>query len=173
MNAPNLLSLARILLTPVAAATIVAEERALAIVIVAVALASDVADGWLARRRDDCTRAGKILDPVADKVFAAGLLAALVMCRRVPLALALVVVARDLGLLVGAWLRIRRGGKVPQANRYGKLGFAVLGAYLLGEVAGFRWPAGTPAAVASVYVLTGLSYARRSRRPGSLAEGEG
>ena len=166
MNAPNLLSIARILLTPAAVAAIVAQERTLAIVIVAVALASDVADGWLARRSGTSTRAGKILDPVADKVFAAGLLAALVVSRRVPLALALVVVARDLGLLVGAWVRMRRGQEVPEANRFGKLGFAVLGAYLLGEVAGVRWPAGMPLGVASVYVLTGLTYARSQRRGG-------
>lgn len=171
MNAPNLLSISRLLLTPVAAVSILAEERAIAVLTVAVALATDAADGWLARRRGESTRAGEILDPVADKVFAAGLLGALVAGGRVPIVLAAVIVVRDLCLLAGAWLRMRRGEPVPAANRWGKIGFGVLGVYLLGEVGGVRWPVGTPVGVGSAYVLTGLSYARR-RRPEMFREGE-
>lgn len=172
MNAPNLVSSARLLLTPVAATAVVTEQRALAVLIVGVALASDVADGWLARRRGESTRVGKILDPVADKVFAAGILGALIYSGRVPLLLGVVIVARDLCLLAGAWVRIRRGESVPVANQYGKITYAVLGLYLLGEVGGVPWPLGTAVGVGGVYALAALSYVRRPRRSETLLEGE-
>ena len=172
MNAPNLISSARLVLAPVAAAAVIAQQQTFALVIVGLALASDVADGWLARRRGETTRLGKMLDPVADKVFVVGLLAALIYSGRVPLALAAVIVVRDLCVLTGAWLRIRRGDPVPVANYYGKFAFAVLGVYLVGEVGGVRWPTGTAVGVGSIYVLTALSYARRSRQSDTLLEGE-
>jgi CDP-diacylglycerol--glycerol-3-phosphate 3-phosphatidyltransferase len=164
LNAPNLLSTARILLTPAAMAAILADERVLAVVVVGVALATDVADGWVARRRGESTRLGKILDPVADKVFAAGVLGALIQTGRVSPVFALVIVSRDVCLLAAGWWAVRRGAAVPVANVLGKIAYAILGVYLLGAVLGIGWPGETAAAVGSVYVLAGLSYARRGPR---------
>jgi cardiolipin synthase len=161
VNGPNLLSLARILLTIPAVWAIVHARHGLATVVLAAALATDFLDGWLARRHGGSTELGKILDPAADKVLAAGVLAALVHAGRVPLELAGVVILRDVFVLAFAWLRLRAGAGVPSAGLLGKVAFAALGVFLAGEVAGPGWPSWAPGAVGALYVVAGLTYTKR------------
>lgn len=66
LTAPaNLVSLARL---PMAAAFVAVQEPLWRVVILAAAAASDLLDGWLARRFGG-TRLGAVLDPVTDKIF--------------------------------------------------------------------------------------------------------
>lgn len=66
---PNLLSLSRL---PLAAAFPFVVSRPVAALSVLVAAgATDVLDGWLARRTGATTTAGALLDPIADKIFVA------------------------------------------------------------------------------------------------------
>ena len=161
MNAPNLLSCVRIGLTAPAVWAIIEGESGWATTVLVAALLTDFFDGWLARRQGVTSELGKILDPVADKIFVAGALIALVQIGKVPLELALVVVLRDVALLSFAWIRIRGGSPVPSARITGKVAFAVLGTYLAWEVAGTGWPAWVPAVVGSVYLLGSLVYVAR------------
>jgi cardiolipin synthase (CMP-forming) len=61
----NVLSLLRL---PLAAVFPSASRAALAVLVAAAA--TDMLDGWLARRRGEATAVGAVVDPVADKVFA-------------------------------------------------------------------------------------------------------
>ena len=69
MNLPNLLSLLRIILTPLFIIFLFSDDRLLALIIFAVAAITDAYDGHLARKYNQITPQGKFLDPLADKVL--------------------------------------------------------------------------------------------------------
>ena len=79
MPIPNYISILRILLLPVFIALIlyyvnheVELYRHLAITVFGLAIVSDAVDGYLARRMNQTTRLGAILDPLADKLLLVG-----------------------------------------------------------------------------------------------------
>ncbi|MBQ4349208.1 MAG: CDP-alcohol phosphatidyltransferase family protein [Clostridia bacterium] len=65
---PNLLSLIRILLIPVFAVLFYNDEKIWAVVVLALSGLSDTFDGQIARRFNQVSALGKVLDPVADKL---------------------------------------------------------------------------------------------------------
>ena len=69
MNLPNLLSLLRIILTPLSIIFLFSDDRLLALIIFAVAAITDAYDGHLARKYNQITSQGKFLDPLADKIL--------------------------------------------------------------------------------------------------------
>ena len=164
MRIADVLSLSRIALTVPLAVAILGHQSLAAGVILGVALATDFFDGWFARRSGSTDR-GRILDPLADKVLAAGALGALFLAGRAPAELVYVVVLRDAVLLAFGWLRMRAGLPVPTANAFGKVAFTTLGVWLAGAVVGWRWPAWAPAFVGATYVAAGLSYLARLPLP--------
>lgn len=163
MNAPNALSLARIALALPTVWAITSGHGAAAFALLLCALATDFLDGSLARRGRG-NELGKVLDPLADKVFVAAVLGALVWTSRVPVGLAIVLVTRDLLLLGVGWLRMHGGSGVPRAEPAGKVAFGTLGVYLAGEVVGIRWPDWAPTFIGATYVLGALPYVRRLPR---------
>lgn len=68
-NIPNLLTLARILLLPFFAATLIYGEYKYSLLIFIAASITDILDGLVARIKKQITYFGTILDPVADKFF--------------------------------------------------------------------------------------------------------
>ncbi len=173
MSAADLVSASRLLLTVPLVLGILGDARGLAVGLFLVALGTDFLDGHLARRAGSGTPLGRILDPVADKVLAAGALGALLVAGRAPAELVVVVVLRDAALLAFGWLRLRDGGGIPAANRAGKVAFTLLGLWTLGAVAGVPWPPFTAAVVGVAYAAAGFGYAPRLASPlGRAAEGK-
>lgn len=92
--------------------------------LVVAAAASDMLDGWLARRRRMASRTGAIIDPVADRVFVLTAVVVLLMEGALSLGQTLVLLLRDVMTTVGfivarsvSWLRpvefrARMAGKV-------------------------------------------------------------
>ena len=68
MTIPNLLSVIRILLIPVFAYLFYNDQKIIAVLILALSGISDLFDGKIARRFNQVSALGKILDPVADKL---------------------------------------------------------------------------------------------------------
>lgn len=68
LTIPNLLSVIRIILVPVFAYLFLNGHQIAAIVILAVSGLTDLFDGKIARRFNQVSELGKILDPVADKI---------------------------------------------------------------------------------------------------------
>ena len=65
---PNLLSVIRILLIPVFAYLFYNDQKIMAVVVLALSGLSDTLDGTIARRFNQISALGKVLDPVADKL---------------------------------------------------------------------------------------------------------
>ncbi len=159
MNAPNVLSASRIVLTLPIVWSLATGRHGLATTFLGVALATDFLDGWLARRHAASTELGRVLDPLADKILVGAVLVTLVLIGRVPAELAFVVVARDVVLLAFGWLRFRAGAPVPRADVPGKVAFVALGIFIAWQVAGREWPAWTAGFIGALYVATGVHYA--------------
>ena len=99
---PNAISVGRMLLVAPLVLFIVDGRFAAALVVLVVAGFSDGLDGFLAKRFDWRTRIGSLLDPAADKLLLVATFAALTYVGLVPLALTVVVVARDVIIVLGA-----------------------------------------------------------------------
>jgi cardiolipin synthase len=106
-NLPNLITLVRLLLTPMAVTMIVSQRFVAAFLIFVAAGASDAVDGFIARRFDLRSELGSYLDPLADKALVNSMYIALAMIGVVWPALAILVVSRDLMILAAvliSWL---------------------------------------------------------------------
>ncbi|WP_179221720.1 CDP-alcohol phosphatidyltransferase family protein [Inquilinus limosus] len=98
---PNLLSLARLVLAPVTIWLILDGRLVTAFWMFVVAALTDAIDGILARRLEARTALGSYLDPIADKLLVVGTYLALSWMAALPVWLVVLVVARDIGLVLG------------------------------------------------------------------------
>ncbi len=69
MNLPNRLTVARLILAPIVLACLIAGEVRLCFYLFLVAMLTDLYDGYLARKSNNVTEFGKLMDPLADKVL--------------------------------------------------------------------------------------------------------
>ena len=103
MNFPNILTLLRIFFVPLLVAAMVQERISfrfvsndqLALIIFLAAAATDLLDGYLARRWGQVTTIGTLLDPIADKLLVSAALIALVEVHAVPGYLAILIIGRE------------------------------------------------------------------------------
>jgi len=136
---PNLITLARLLLAPLAVSMIISQRYVEAFLIFLAAGISDAIDGYIARRFELRTELGAYLDPLADKALLVSIYVTLAIVGQAPPALAILVVSRDLMILFAvlvSWLM----GKpvainpvwVSKLNTTAQISFA---AYVLGAKA--------------------------------------
>jgi cardiolipin synthase len=132
LNLPNLLSFLRILLVPVFLWLIVVGQSILAVGVLAFSSATDYLDGWLARRWNQQTRLGQLLDPAADRLYIFATLLGLTIVGYVPSWLFWVVLARELVLIPTMPMLAAKGyGPLP-VHFLGKAGtFCLLYAFPL------------------------------------------
>jgi CDP-diacylglycerol--glycerol-3-phosphate 3-phosphatidyltransferase len=129
MNLPNYLTFARIvivpllvvvLLTPVAENWVGISGYALAIIIFLVAALTDIFDGYLARRRNQVSKLGKFLDPIADKLLVSAALIVLVEKHLAPSWAVVIILGREF-IVTGLRSVAASEGIVIQARNIGKI----------------------------------------------------
>ena len=129
MNLPNYLTLARIvlvpllvviLLTPLAENWFGISSYALAIAIFLAASLTDILDGHLARRRNQVSNLGKLLDPIADKLLVSAALIVLVEKHLAPAWVVVVILGREF-IITGLRSIAVTEGIVIQAQTSGKI----------------------------------------------------
>jgi CDP-diacylglycerol--glycerol-3-phosphate 3-phosphatidyltransferase/cardiolipin synthase len=160
LNLPNAISALRF---PLAALFILVDGGGRIVVVVAAAL-SDWIDGRLARAQHQVTRAGELLDPIADKTFMVAAIGTLVVEGSLPGWTLPLLLVRDLGVALGAVLLRARGVHVRMpARRPGKavtwLQFAAIGALLLWPQA--AWWIAPAVAAAGMFALLDYAHAVR------------
>jgi len=122
LNAPNLVTLARLACIPACLYLLAWESRRncfFAAVIFSLAALADVLDGYLARISNKVTTLGKFLDPLADKLIVLSALVMLVRLGRVPTWVVIVILAREL-LISGLRTIAVSEGLVISASQGGK-----------------------------------------------------
>lgn len=129
---PNVLSSIRLALVPVFLVLLLVGNFAFALIILAVAGITDYLDGYFARRLNQVTRLGQLLDPAADRLYIFSTLIGLAVTQQIPQWLAAVIIARDVMLLVVYPVLATHGyGPLP-VHYLGKAGtFALLYAFPL------------------------------------------
>lgn len=123
MNLPNVLTAIRILLAPALAAAYFNLERhkhCATLAIIFAAGLTDCLDGYFARKNQQVTKLGKVLDPIADKLLTASVLLCLCASGVIHWLLLAAIVAKELYMAVGASFCLRKGIEVA-SDIYGKL----------------------------------------------------
>ena len=123
INLPIALTLFRIVLVPLIIVFAISSDRVrvlIAAVIFVAASLTDWLDGTMARRRNQVTRFGTLLDPVADKLLVAAALVALVQVDMVRAWMAMVIIGRELAVTGLRGVALSMGVVVP-ASSFGKV----------------------------------------------------
>jgi cardiolipin synthase len=138
LNIPNLLSFLRIALVPVFLWLLLNEMFLSAIFVLMVAGITDFLDGYLARKLNQMTKLGKVLDPVADRLYIFATLLALSITGHIPWWLAALVIARDLLMLISLPVLVSLGYSTLPVHYLGKAStFALLYSFpllLMGKI---------------------------------------
>lgn len=123
LNLPNALTIFRICAVPFIVALLYFPGRAtcvLATVFFLVAILTDLADGFIARKYNLVTNFGKFLDPIADKILIASVMIMLVQLNWIPGWIAIIVIAREI-MVTGLRAIAADKGHVIAADKYGKM----------------------------------------------------
>jgi cardiolipin synthase (CMP-forming) len=177
MTVPNLLTLARISLTPVVVWLVLHDRLNSAFILFFLAGMTDAADGFIARYFNQKSRFGAYIDPVADKILLVSLFITLWYVGLVPLWLLVITTGRDLMIVGGVSALYFSGIKVemhPLVSSKATTFFQLLTVFLLlgsnlvmlpGEVYTglFLVTAGFSIFSAARYFFLGLSLHRRHR----------
>ena len=123
---PNFISFARLATVPVFLWLWFEGSKEVAAVVYAVGASTDFLDGYIARRTGQISELGKLLDPLADRIFILALAVALVGEGALPWPLALVVIGRDVAILSLYPLVQKRGVPKIAVNFTGKSATAAL-----------------------------------------------
>ena len=168
MNLPNILTIVRIFFVPLLVAALVEQDIQfqlwgflvtndwLALAIFLCAAATDLLDGYLARRLGQITTIGTLLDPIADKLLISAALIALVQVRAAPGWLVILLISREFAVS-GLRSIAAAEGYTIQASDLGKTKttLQVLGIALL--FMSMRHPALVPAAHWSMAAVVAFS----------------
>lgn len=171
---PNVLSLLRLLLIPVFLWLLGTGQFGWALLVIVASSLTDFVDGWIARRFNQISRIGQVLDPAVDRLFIFTTLLGLAAFDIMPWWLVFVIVARDIGILMLAIILANLGhGPIP-VNLIGKAAtFALLFAmptFVLGVAVPDLAPISDPVAWALaivgalLYWCAGAIYLRETIR---------
>jgi CDP-diacylglycerol--glycerol-3-phosphate 3-phosphatidyltransferase len=92
---------------------------------------TDFLDGYFARKFNQVTELGKIIDPIADKIMVGSGALALLWAGKLPLWFLLIVVLRDVLILLGGIFAKKRKGVTLMSNNIGKYTVAFVALALL------------------------------------------
>ena len=130
-NISNILSISRIILAIPIVWGIINDNIAVILIFSIIAMATDYLDGYYARRLNQITELGKILDPAADKIIIIFAVIAMVYTSRLNLILALCIVLRDILIFAGGIYAKNIIGHVLPSNRFGKWTVTFISFYLI------------------------------------------
>ena len=178
LTLPNLLSLSRLAVLPLLWSDLVAGRFGRALVLLGASAATDWFDGFLARRLDQRTRLGALLDPLGDRLLLLVAGVGLVVAGVLPWWPALLLVLREGAVGLAGAVLVARGRPVPATSRLGKVAtFGLLWALpLLLAAAWVGGGAATPQPVLAALgwialvvnlalsYATAVDYARTARR---------
>ncbi len=122
MNIPNILTLIRLFMVPLYVVIFYCEDgmRIWSTVIFVLASATDVLDGYIARKYNMSTRWGQLMDPLADKCMQLAVMLTLFSVKLVPGWFLGILVAKEAMMIIGGAFLYSKKTYV-KANHAGKL----------------------------------------------------
>ncbi|MDQ3955111.1 MAG: CDP-alcohol phosphatidyltransferase family protein [Actinomycetota bacterium] len=172
LTVPNLLSFARLASVPVFVWLFIVDEPNAAFLVYGSMAWTDFFDGYLARRMNEVSVIGKLLDPLADRIFIVALAIAVVARGSLPWLLAVAIIVRDVLLLSAFPFVDRRAVQRIPVTFAGKTATAMLlfGLTLLAySETTFPWAGGSDEigmaftiGGAILYWITAVQYAKEA-----------
>lgn len=121
LTIPNALSTLRLLLVPVFLVLLIAQEFLAGLITLVIASLTDFVDGAVARRFNQITRLGQLLDPAADRLYVIAALLGLAGGGVIPWWIVAAILSREL-MLIGLGVALARNGFGPLPSHHlGKL----------------------------------------------------
>ena len=161
MNLPNALTLLRIFLVPVLVVVLLTRTATegglyLGMGIFGLAVLTDYLDGYFARRRNQVTKLGMLLDPIADKLLTAAAFIALVEMGAVPAWMVMIILGREFAVTGLRNIAAGRGVLIPASGLgKGKMVSQVVAIFLL--LLGRRFPVLRVPALVSLWLVVVLA----------------
>ena len=159
MNLPNALTLLRIFLVPVLVVVLLTRAEGglyLGAGIFGLAVLTDYLDGYFARRRNQVTRLGILLDPIADKLLTAAAFLSLVEMGLVPAWMVMIIVGREIAVTGLRNVAAGRGLLIPASGLgKGKMVSQVVAIFLL--LLSRPFPVLRGPALVVLWIVTGLT----------------
>jgi CDP-diacylglycerol--glycerol-3-phosphate 3-phosphatidyltransferase len=122
---------------------------------------TDLLDGYIARKTHTISEFGKALDPIADKIYVAVLILAMLSKGMVPAWFVILVIGKDIIIMLGVFLARRKIGAVLPSNYWGKAAVLLTISCLFLAVRGvsqdvlvFGWVASTVLIIISFIIYT-------------------
>jgi len=125
---PNILSVIRILMVPLFIYLFFyyyERQIYLSLYVFLLAGITDIADGYLARKCNWITNAGKLLDPLADKMMQCAVLVCFALKNFIPWWIAAMYMGKELFMICGALIVLKKIKVTVKSNWYGKCMTAV------------------------------------------------
>ncbi len=136
LNLPNILTCFRMVLVPLFAyCYFFVKPTWIALVLFVIASLTDFLDGYLARKWNQITDFGKLMDPLADKLMTVTMMVCLACTNRIPWWVVIVMVAKELLMLLGSSFMLKHK-VVVSANIWGKLATVL---FIVALVFAFPW----------------------------------
>lgn len=161
----NLLSISRLILVwPIAHLLQQDNPRLnyLVLFLIFIACLTDFLDGYLARKMNQISDFGKLLDPLADKVATLITIALLIHYRNFPVWLFAIILARDVCIVFGAFFIINKQKIMVQSNWPGKITIGILAGLVIVYILNLKGliPFFIGLTLAGI-IISGLSYLKR------------
>ena len=120
LNIPNIMTLFRIILIPIAVIFVLKGKLTTGFVIYLIACFTDIADGIIARKFNMITNEGKLLDPFADKVMSISMVITFTYLDVLPLFVCIFVIVKEVLMICGG-IFLYASNIVISANLFGKI----------------------------------------------------
>ncbi len=92
---------------------------------------TDILDGYLARKWNEITELGKVIDPLADKIAVGIIIVKLFLIGEIPEYYFILIIGRDLLIFIGGVIVTNKIGKVLPSNILGKATVINIGIVIL------------------------------------------
>ena len=92
---------------------------------------TDILDGYFARKMNQITEFGKIIDPLADKVCIAVIITKLFLIHQIPSYYFFMIIGRDILIFIGGILLTKKLGRVLPSNMLGKITVLIIGIVII------------------------------------------
>ncbi|MEO0079301.1 MAG: CDP-alcohol phosphatidyltransferase family protein [candidate division WOR-3 bacterium] len=159
---PNILSISRLFFLPVILFFLFRGQPVPALTVMLISWSTDALDGYLARRLNQVSDLGRILDHLVDKIWVGSVFITLVFLKGLPLALAAAVIIRDLLILAGSSVIMKRRGSLLSSDVVGKItgcAFALLVVFYTLDLPGLaRYRTIATSAVFVLIIVSFINY---------------
>lgn len=127
MNIPNILTILRLFMVPMFVLVFLFEgdHKTAAALVFIIASATDVLDGYIARKYNMSTKTGQLLDPLADKLMQIAVVVSMVCAKMIPLWFVLMLATKELLMILGGFFLYTKKTFV-KSNIFGKANTVVM-----------------------------------------------